>query len=62
MIHHQRHGQVSLITIDRAEQRNAVDAETAGSLVAAFKALDADPKTAVAVLTTVTMPWKRLET
>jgi enoyl-CoA hydratase len=53
MIHHQTQGKgrVSLITIDRPERRNAVDAEAAGSLVAAFKAFDADPEIAVAVLT-----------
>ncbi len=46
-----RHGSVTLITIDRPERRNAVDRSTADALLAAFTAFDADPDAAVAVLT-----------
>ncbi len=44
-------GRVTVVTIERAECRNAVDHETARSLFDAFKRFDADPAAAVAVLT-----------
>jgi enoyl-CoA hydratase len=42
---------VAVVTIDRPEVRNAVDAPTAALLVSAFKRFDADPSARVAVLT-----------
>jgi len=44
-------GRVTIVTIDRPERRNAVDAPTAAGLAAAFGAFDADPDHDVAVLT-----------
>ena len=44
-------GFVTVVTIDRAEARNAVDRPTATALVEAFRAFDADPGQRVAVLT-----------
>ena len=44
-------GPVRVVTINRPEVRNAVDRATAGALVDAFRAFDADPSSAVAVLT-----------
>ena len=44
-------GPVAIVTIDRPEVRNAVDAPTAAALADAFRAFDADPALAVAVLT-----------
>ncbi|HEY2706029.1 MAG TPA: crotonase/enoyl-CoA hydratase family protein [Candidatus Dormibacteraeota bacterium] len=44
-------GPVTVVTIDRAEVRNAVDRPTAEALAAAFRAFDADPERSVAVLT-----------
>jgi enoyl-CoA hydratase len=42
-------GEVTVVTLDRAAFRNAVDAETAQALHAAFVAFDADPAAKVAV-------------
>ncbi|MBE7940674.1 MULTISPECIES: crotonase/enoyl-CoA hydratase family protein [Ramlibacter] len=42
-------GPVTLVTLDRPEVRNAVDADTARALHAAFLAFDADPAQRVAV-------------
>ena len=42
---------VAVVTIDRPERRNAVDASTAAALSEAFAAFDADDRLAVAVLT-----------
>ncbi len=47
----ERHGPVTVVTIDRPGRRNAVDRETADALLAAFTAFDADPDASVAVLT-----------
>lgn len=47
----ERSGQLWVVTIDRPERRNAVDRETAAALADAFRAFDADPEAAVAVLT-----------
>jgi enoyl-CoA hydratase len=44
-------GAVAVVTIDRPERRNAVDAATATRLVQAFRRFDADAELAVAVLT-----------
>jgi enoyl-CoA hydratase len=44
-------GPVRVVTIDRPEQRNAVDRATAVALVDAFAAFDGDPTSAIAVLT-----------
>jgi enoyl-CoA hydratase len=43
-------GPVAVVTIERPEVRNAVDAATAEALTAAFRAFDADPAYSVAVL------------
>lgn len=45
----ERHGPVTVVTLDRAEVRNAVDAETARALHAAFLAFEDDADSAVAV-------------
>jgi enoyl-CoA hydratase len=44
-------GPVTVVTIDRPDRRNAVDASTAADLLAAFRAFDADHARSVAVLT-----------
>ncbi len=44
-------GPVSIITIDRPQARNSVDAATARLLADAFRRFDADPDLSVAVLT-----------
>jgi enoyl-CoA hydratase/carnithine racemase len=44
-------GAVRIITIDRPAVRNAVDGPTAALLADAFRAFDADPDSAVAILT-----------
>ncbi|MBU6281613.1 crotonase/enoyl-CoA hydratase family protein [bacterium] len=44
-------GPVAIVTIDRPEVRNAVDAPTAAALAESFRAFDADPALSVAVLT-----------
>jgi enoyl-CoA hydratase/carnithine racemase len=47
----ERDAGVTTITIDRPAARNAVDGPTAVELADAFRAFDADPESAVAVLT-----------
>jgi enoyl-CoA hydratase len=47
----EREGPVTVVTIDRPQRRNAVDAATAATLAGAFRAFDADRDAAVAVLT-----------
>ena len=44
-----KHGPVTLVTLDRREVRNAVDAQTARQLYEAFLAFDADDEARVAV-------------
>jgi enoyl-CoA hydratase len=44
-------GPVRIVTIDRPERRNAVDAASAAALLAAFESFDADDSLSVAVLT-----------
>jgi enoyl-CoA hydratase len=46
----QRDGSVTTVVLDRPEVRNAVDGPTADALADAFRAFDADPGAAVAVL------------
>lgn len=50
-VHVERDGPVTVVTIDRPERRNAVDAATAGLLRDAFRAFEADDNAMVAVLT-----------
>ena len=45
------HGPVRVVTIERPDVRNAVDRRTADALTEAFRAFDADPDAAVAILT-----------
>jgi enoyl-CoA hydratase len=45
-----RDGPVTTVTLSRPARRNAVDGATAAELAAAFRAFDADPDAAVAVL------------
>ncbi|HET6981104.1 MAG TPA: crotonase/enoyl-CoA hydratase family protein [Myxococcaceae bacterium] len=42
---------ILVVTIDRPERRNAVDAATASALASAFRAFDGDPSLSVAILT-----------
>ena len=49
-VHAERHGPVSIVTLDRPQARNAVDGEHAQALLAAFEAFEADDDAAVAVL------------
>lgn len=44
-----REGQVTVVTLDRPDVRNAVDSDTARALYQAFVAFDADPEARVAV-------------
>ena len=46
-----RDGPVTVVTIDRPERRNAVDAPAAAALTYAFREFDRDPGASVAVLT-----------
>ena len=46
----ERRGAITVVTIERPERRNAVDAATADHLYAAFKAFDADETASVAIL------------
>lgn len=46
----ERRGEIAIVTIERPERRNAVDAATAHALYDVFKAFDADPELSVAVL------------
>ena len=50
-LHVERHGPVTVVTIDRPDRRNAVDRPTADALLTAFESFDADPSASVAVLT-----------
>ncbi len=47
----ERSGHVLLVTIDRPQARNAVDADVAGRLADALEAADADPEVRCIVLT-----------
>jgi enoyl-CoA hydratase len=50
MVRTERVGAVTIVTIDRAAARNAVDRETAQALADAFRAFDADDSARVAIL------------
>ena len=50
MVGFETRGPVAVVTIDRPERRNAVDAPTAAALVESFQRFDSDPQLAVAVL------------
>ena len=50
-VHHQSDGPVAVITIDRLEVANAIDAPTALELADAFRRFDSDESASVAVLT-----------
>jgi enoyl-CoA hydratase len=50
-VSYERVGAASLLTIDRPERRNAVDAETAGQLLDGFRRFEADDAARVLVLT-----------
>ena len=47
----EREGEVTVVTIDRPEARNAVDPDTAEALFRAFLAFDKDEAAKVAILT-----------
>jgi len=49
-VHVERNGAVTTVVIDRPQVRNAIDRATARALAEAFRAFDADPAAAVAVL------------
>jgi enoyl-CoA hydratase len=51
VVRYEVRGPVAVVTIDRPQRRNAVDAPTAAGLVEAFRAFDSDEALAVAVLT-----------
>jgi enoyl-CoA hydratase len=46
-----REGAVAIVTVNRPEARNALDAETVDALIAAFEALAAEPDVRCAILT-----------
>lgn len=46
-----KQGPVTIVTIDRPRARNAVDPQTAGELIAAFEAFEADEDACVGILT-----------
>jgi len=48
-VHVTRDAHVTIVTLDRPDVRNAVDADTARALYAAFVAFDEDPDARVAV-------------
>lgn len=49
-VHVERRGAITIVSLDRPEARNAVDAEHAAALTDAFEAFDADDGAAVAIL------------
>ena len=51
MVRFEVRGPVAIVSLDRPERRNAVDAATATALVESFREFDGDPDLAVAVLT-----------
>src|SRR6266480_8126994 len=50
-VRYERTGAAAVLTIDRPERRNAVDAETAGLLLEGFREFEADDEARVLVLT-----------
>ena len=51
LVSFERDGPVAIVTIERPDRRNAVDAATAEALVSAFERFEADEQALVAVLT-----------
>jgi enoyl-CoA hydratase len=51
MVHYERRGAAALVTIDRAERRNAVDGPTAAALLDAYERFAADDAVRALVLT-----------
>jgi enoyl-CoA hydratase/carnithine racemase len=47
----EQHDSILVVTLDRPERRNAVDAASAVALAAAFRTFDGDPSLSVAILT-----------
>lgn len=50
-VHVERDADVTVVTIDRPEARNAVDGATATELAGAFRAFETDPAASVSILT-----------
>ena len=50
-VHYEKDGPLAVVTIDRREVANAIDAPTARELADAFRAFEADGSASVAVLT-----------
>ena len=50
-VRYETDGPIVIVTIDRLDVANAVDAETAERMVEAFEKFDADPDLSVAILT-----------
>jgi len=50
-VHVEHEGPITIVTLDRPGQRNALDGPTARALAAAMRAFDADPQSRVAILT-----------
>jgi enoyl-CoA hydratase len=50
-VHYETDGPIALVTLDRAEVRNAIDFPTARELVEAFRRFESDAERSVAVLT-----------
>src|SRR6058998_3373000 len=50
-VRYETDGPIAIVTIDRLDVANAVDAETAERMVEAFEKFDADPDLSVAILT-----------
>src|SRR5690349_9107383 len=50
-VRYETDGPITVITIDRPEARNAVNAPTAKALAEAFRRFDADPRQSIAILT-----------
>src|SRR5438874_12868540 len=50
-VRYETDGPIAIVTIDRLDVANAVDAETAARLVEAFEMFDGDPDLSVAILT-----------
>ena len=50
-VRYETDGPAAIVTIDRPDRRNAVDAITAAELADAFREVDADPEIAVGILT-----------
>jgi enoyl-CoA hydratase len=50
-VRYERSGAAAILTIDRPERRNAVDAETAAELLAGYREFEADDEARVLVLT-----------